>query len=166
VQKAERFSDGGDIGELLAANKDQSNSKGPGSYEVRWLLRGVAGGGDYRALEVADLWLRWMRPDEQRAERAHQAALVRDIFGSPFRPAPAVDLAWLAWNGGTARRLAESAYAERTLPEGTLDPARLALLADALEDAGCTDAELLGHLRGPGPHVRGCRALDLITGRT
>jgi hypothetical protein len=41
------------------------------------------------------------------------------------------------------------------LPEGTLDPTRLAALADAIEDAGCTDADLLGHLRGPGPHVRG-----------
>ncbi len=47
------------------------------------------------------------------------------------------------------------------LPEGTLEPSRLAVLADALEDAGCGDAELLGHLRGPGPHVRGCCAVDL-----
>jgi hypothetical protein len=62
--------------------------------------------------------------------------------------------------------LAEAAYAERTLPPGTLDPARLALLADALEDAGCTDGELLGHLRGPGPHVRGCWALDLVLGKS
>jgi hypothetical protein len=37
---------------------------------------------------------------------------------------------------------------------------RLPLLADALEDAGCTNAELLGHLRGPGPHVRGCWAVE------
>jgi hypothetical protein len=39
------------------------------------------------------------------------------------------------------------------------------VLADALEDAGCGDAELLGHLRGPGPHARGCFALDLLTGK-
>jgi hypothetical protein len=97
--------------------------------------------------------------------RQRAADLLRCVFGSPYRPAPAVDLAWLAWNGGTAQRLAEFAYAKRTLPEGTLDAARLALVADALEDAGCTDAELLGHLRGPGPHVRGCWALDLITNR-
>ncbi len=38
----------------------------------------------------------------------------------------------------------------------------LPVLADAFEAAGCTDAELLGHLRGPGAHVRGCWALDLI----
>jgi hypothetical protein len=74
----------------------------------------------------------------------------------------AVDPDWLAWNGGTVRRLAESAYSERSLPEGTLDPARLALVADGLEDAGCTDGELLRHLRGPGRHVRGCWALDFV----
>jgi hypothetical protein len=39
------------------------------------------------------------------------------------------------------------------------------LLADALEDAGCTDAELLVHLRSPGPHVRGCWGLDLVLGK-
>jgi hypothetical protein len=40
--------------------------------------------------------------------------------------------------------------------------ARLVVLADALEEAGCQDWEFLAHLRGPGPHVRGCWALDLI----
>jgi hypothetical protein len=55
---------------------------------------------------------------------------------------------------------------ERHLPEGTLDPARLALVADALEDAGCTDTELLGQVRGPGPHVRECWAVDFIIGKT
>jgi hypothetical protein len=57
----------------------------------------------------------------------------------------------------TAVWLAEAAYDDRRLPEGAL--------ADGLEDAGCTDAELLGHLRGPGPHVRGCWAVDLVLNR-
>jgi hypothetical protein len=48
---------------------------------------------------------------------------------------------------------------------GRLDPTRLAVLADALEEAGCADAELLGHLRGPGLHVRGCWAVDSLLGR-
>jgi hypothetical protein len=61
--------------------------------------------------------------------------------------------------------LAQAAYEQRELPAGTLDMARLAVLADALEDAGCTDADLLSHLRGPGPHVRGCWAVDLILGK-
>lgn len=40
------------------------------------------------------------------------------------------------------------------------DPARLAVMADALEEAGCRDADLLAHLRSPGPHARGCFAVD------
>jgi hypothetical protein len=61
--------------------------------------------------------------------------------------------------------LARAAYWYRLLPSGHLDPARLAVLADDLEDAGCTDPDLLGHLRGPGPHVRGCWAVDLLLGK-
>jgi hypothetical protein len=38
--------------------------------------------------------------------------------------------------------------------------------ADALEDAGCTDSDLLGHLRSPGPHVRGCWTVDLVLGKS
>ena len=51
------------------------------------------------------------------------------------------------------------------MPAGTLDNTRLAVLADALEEAGCTEADILGHLRGPGPHVRGCWVVDLILGK-
>src|SRR5262249_55694135 len=93
------------------------------------------------------------------------ADLLRDLFGNPFRPA-AVDPAWLAWNDGVVGRLAEAAYSERESPSGQLSPARLALVADALEDAGCADADLLGHLRSSGPHVRGCWAVDRLSGRT
>ena len=42
---------------------------------------------------------------------------------------------------------------------------RLPILADALEDAGCGDVDILAHLRGPGPHVRGCWAVDPLLGR-
>jgi hypothetical protein len=89
------------------------------------------------------------------------ARLLRDLF-DPFRTVPSLSDAILAWNGGTIRRLAQSIYEEREMPGGTLDAARLAILADALEDAGTTDAGLLAHLRGPGPHVRGCFALGLL----
>jgi hypothetical protein len=58
--------------------------------------------------------------------------------------------------------LAQAAYDERNLPSGHLDNARLAVLSDALEEAGCTDADILSHLRSPGLHVRGCWALDLV----
>jgi hypothetical protein len=65
---------------------------------------------------------------------------------------------WLCWHGGTIPKLAQAIYDERAFD-------RLPVLADALEEAGCTDADLLGHLRGPGPHVRGCWALDLLLGK-
>jgi hypothetical protein len=58
--------------------------------------------------------------------------------------------------------LAQTAYDDRLLPAGTRDPDRLAILADALEDAGCDNAEILSHLRGSGPHVRGCWVVDLL----
>jgi hypothetical protein len=97
---------------------------------------------------------------------AGHAALLRDIFGPfPFRPvtiAPAL----LRWNSRLIPRLAEAVYEERILPGGQLDPQLLAVLSDAVEDAGCQDAELLGHLRGPGPHVRGCWAADALLATT
>jgi hypothetical protein len=68
---------------------------------------------------------------------------------------------------GAVTQLARAAYGPRRVPKrGTLDPALLAALADALEDAGCNDADLLGHLRSPGPHVRGCWAVDLVLGKS
>jgi hypothetical protein len=95
------------------------------------------------------------------AEMWSRPELLRDLVGHPFRSI-ALDPAWLTWQGGIVARLAQVAYDERELPSGHLFGSRLVLLAVALEDAGCTDAELLGHLRGPGPHVRGCWAVDLV----
>jgi hypothetical protein len=94
--------------------------------------------------------------------RATQAALLRDIIGNPFRPVTVSR----AWQTPQVVPLAQAAYEQRELPAGTLDVARLAVLADALEDAGCDQADLLGHLRGPGPHVRGCWAVDLLLGKS
>jgi hypothetical protein len=91
------------------------------------------------------------------AEQKAQAALIRDIFGNPFRPWQ-VDPAWLAWCEGTIPKLAWSIYQERAFE-------RLPILADALEEAGCANADLLDHLRGPDTHVRGCWALDAVLAR-
>ncbi len=95
-------------------------------------------------------------------ERQRPADLFREVFGNPFRPVEASG----AWRTADVVRLAEAAYEERSLPAGTLSPDRLAVLADALEEAGCADADLLTHLRGPGPNVRGCWAVDLLTGHS
>jgi hypothetical protein len=98
----------------------------------------------------------------ERTALAAQGALLREIVGNPFRPV-SLDPAWLT---PTVTDLATAAYEERALPSGELDTARLAVLADALEEAGCENADILGHLRAPGPHVRGCWAVDLLTGRS
>lgn len=68
------------------------------------------------------------------------------------------------WLTPTVLSLARPAYDERRA-DGTLFPDRLAVLADALEDAGCDNADVLRHLRSPGPHARGCWALDLTLGK-
>jgi hypothetical protein len=91
--------------------------------------------------------------------------VVGEVFGNIFRPPPPVPRSVLGWSDGTVPRLARAAYEERQLPSGHLDPGHLAVLADAVEEAGCTDAELVGHLRSPGPHVRGCWAVDLVLSR-
>jgi hypothetical protein len=89
------------------------------------------------------------------AEHAAQARLIREIFGNPLHPA-SLEPSWLT---PTVVSLAAGIY-DRLLVD------RLPILADALEDAGCTDPAILDHLRGPGPHVRGCWALDLILGKS
>jgi hypothetical protein len=93
------------------------------------------------------------------ALRSVQCDVMRDILGNPYRPVPVIDPAWLKWNGGTVRKLARAIYDERRHGE-------LPILADALEEAGCTSADLLEHCRGAGPHFHGCWVLDLLLGKT
>jgi hypothetical protein len=59
--------------------------------------------------------------------------------------------------------MAEAAYDERVLPEGALEVSRLAILADGLQEAGCDNEEILGHLQQGGEvHVRGCFLVELL----
>lgn len=110
---------------------------------------------------AADTALRVMPGDTALAA----GRLLHCLIGNPFRLAR-VRPAWLTWDGGTVPRLAQAAYHERHLPTGTLGADRLTVLADALEEAGCIDQDILSHLRGPGPHFRGCWVVDLVLGKT
>ena len=101
----------------------------------------------------------------RRAEAAEHGDLLRCLFGNPFRVPVPIGPAVLTWNDGCVPKLVQAAYKERSWADGTLDRTRLAVLADALEESGYEGAEILGHLRGPGPHVRGCHAVDAILGR-
>jgi hypothetical protein len=170
VEMAERLADGLlGIDELLAAQNPPSG----------WSLDPFAPLRRRRLVEARDLLLSitldaqdvstiigaftdtYCRPESVASQLRAQAHLFHDIFGRSLRPLPRPSPAILHWNGDLVMRLAGALYSDRRLPEGTLDPVRLAILADALEEAGA-DAELVAHLRTPGPHVRGCWAVDLL----
>jgi hypothetical protein len=92
--------------------------------------------------------------------------LLREVFGNPFGAPPTIPPCVSTWNGGTVVRLADAVYEDRVLPAGTFRPDRVAVLADALEEAGVTDDAILAHLRGPAAQVRGCFVVDLLLGRS
>jgi hypothetical protein len=107
--------------------------------------------------------LYWGDPEGMRRDSAGlMARLLRDFFGPvPFRTV-AVPPALLEWREGLVVRLAQAAYERRQLPARTLEPERLAVLADALEEAACGDQEVLEHLREQEDHWRGCWVLDRL----
>ena len=91
------------------------------------------------------------------AERSAQAVLLRDITPNPFQPV-IFERSWLHWNDGCMPKLAQAIYDERRFAD-------LAILADALEEAGCTNHDLLDHCRSVQEHLRGCWALDCVLAR-
>jgi hypothetical protein len=91
---------------------------------------------------------------ETRQHGLQQANYIRDIFGNPFHPVSA-DARWLT---SPVLDLARTMYESR-------DFAAMPILADALEEAGCGNGDILAHCRGDGPHVRGCWVVDLVLGK-
>jgi hypothetical protein len=91
---------------------------------------------------------------DRSAERTAQCDLLRDIFHGPRR---AVYFR-AHWRNNTITNLATAISSGARLET-------LPILADALEEAGCADTDILGHCRSEGPHVRGCWAVDLILGK-
>ncbi len=89
-----------------------------------------------------------------REQRITACPLIRDIFGNLFRPV-ALDPAWRA---EAVVALSRGMYESR-------DFAAMPVLADALDDAGRADADILAHCHGSGPHVRGCWVVDLLLGK-
>ena len=88
-------------------------------------------------------------------EKAHQSHLFRDIFGNPFRPVSFNP----AWRTDTAVSLARQMYESREF-------GAMPILADALQDAGCEDEQMLTHCRDANQvHVRGCWVCDLVLGK-
>ena len=79
---------------------------------------------------------------------------LRDMFGNPFRPV-GLDP---AWRTPTVTALAVGIYEQRAFD-------RMPILADALQEAGCENEDVLDHCRGDGPHARGCWVVDAILGK-
>jgi hypothetical protein len=104
------------------------------------------------------------RDRAQSAERQAQCDLIRCLFGHLFSQdsilnEPILDPVLLRWNDGIVRKIAQAIYDERAFD-------RLPILADALEDAGCDNADLLTHCHSGGEHVRGCWVVDLLLGKS
>jgi hypothetical protein len=147
------------------------------AYAERWAERGSI---PARSSEpLLPLWLKWhplfarkasdaanwtirktaagyRTTDTTRAAK-QQVLFLRDIFGNPFRPVT-IPPAVLLWEDGTVANLPAAIYEGRHFD-------RLPILADALEEAGCDNAEILAHLRSGGVHAKGCWALDAILGK-
>jgi hypothetical protein len=95
------------------------------------------------------------RVETQKEVKGVQTQLLRCIFGPLlFRPVTLNP----AWQTATVLSLAQSIYDQRQFEN-------MSILADALEDAGCKNAEILTHCRQPEEHVRGCWVVDLILGK-
>jgi hypothetical protein len=131
------------------------------SYPRDVFIGGRGNAADYcaRAIDGAEslrLGAKHVEVDGDSLEKVSQirraiANLLRDIFGNPFRPVSFDS----GWRTPQVTAVAQTIYDERRFED-------LPLLADAVEEGGCTYGDLLSHCRGPGPHARGCWALDLI----
>src|SRR5262249_19324861 len=80
--------------------------------------------------------------------------MIWDVFGNPFRPVTLDPF----WPTPTLVALARRMYESR-------DFSPMPILADALQDAGCDNDDILDHCRGDGPHVRGCWVVDMLLGK-
>ncbi len=163
VAVAEAFGDGL-AGEKVRADTErliQSFLSDEGDWSayslIAWALHRPMGGS--YPLNYVMMWAIPMVIQAHLASSDEITSLLRDILGPvPFRHA-ANEPSLLKCSDSTIVKLAQAIYDERSF-------GRMRELADALEAAGCHDAEILGHCRGPGPHVKGCWVVDLLLGKS
>lgn len=164
IVETERFADGLIDAEDLEAVvegawdvRDELFDAGPSFHDDRlWLAE--AAGITASVREWNNTFYRRGPSDDDyifRLPTIFHCHLMWDIFGNPFRSI-AVDLSWLT---ETAVAIANGIYDDKAFD-------RLPVLADALQDAGCENEDILNHLRSDGPHLRGCWALDLVLGKS
>jgi hypothetical protein len=157
VEVAERFADGRASAAELADARRAART-GPAGTALSWLVEAVICLAGNQFQEAIDHAARSARDAaclrDWSAARRHQADLLRDLAHVP-EPLPVIERGWLAWNNGAVGHLARAIYQENAFAE-------MGVLADALEEAGCADAAILGHCRAAKAHARGCWVLDLI----
>jgi hypothetical protein len=152
LRVAEQFADNQASAEDVLETQSPPSSDGwggtllylcrPQTDDVRWVWSSVANA----LFRAGSKW---------HAELDAIAALIRDIFGNPFRPV-ALDPAWLTTD---VLALARGIYADRVFD-------RMGIFADALQDAGCENEDVLFHCRAANQvHARGCWVLDLVLGK-
>jgi hypothetical protein len=159
IEMAEGYADGVAGRDELVRAKRMSLRAVKNNLRLETAVRGVAHGLPHR--QVVDFPFFCLRPwrasNYNRPTVAQQRRLVRiirDIFGNPFRPIN-LDPAWLT---STVVAFARQMYDSR-------DFSAMPILADALQDAGCENEEILKHCRGRGEHTRGCFVVDACLGR-
>jgi hypothetical protein len=161
IETAELFADGGASVDDLARASELAEQAW---RDVRPTLQETQASAALRAaVWTASVgtgeWLRMARLNISLClDPAAQAEVIREIFDNPFDPLPPIDPGWYKWNGGMASMLARVIYHQRRFGD-------MPVLANALEEAGCTVPAYISHLRGPGPHVRGCHVLDALLGK-
>jgi len=96
---------------------------------------------------------------QETAEKRSQCQLLLCIFGSVVYRPVALSAAVLPRHDGLLVSMARQMYDSRNFRD-------MPILADALEEAVCTNQDILTHCPQPGPHVRGCWVVDAILGRS
>jgi hypothetical protein len=88
-------------------------------------------------------------------EKTRRANLLRELFCNPFRPVTFNP----SWRTSDVLLLAQGISDQRAFD-------RMPILADALQDAGCDNEDILNHCRDANAtHVRGCWVVDLVLGK-
>jgi hypothetical protein len=126
---------------------------------AKWASNAVRPGAAFMAAEAPnDSWM-LERGVVEEGWKSTLTCLLRDVFGPlPFRPVT-IDPAWLTWHDGLLVSIAQRMYDARDFSD-------MPVLADALEEAGCTNPDILNHCRSRGEHVRGCWVVDALLGRS
>jgi len=160
TELAERYAEGqATPAELEAASAEVEYAAYGQVYSIGCAFGVIQDALDPNSYESATQAAKWLKgfyslEGSEYPGRLKLIAFYRDIFGNPFRPIT-VHPSWLT---STVLTLAEGIYTERAFD-------RLPILADALQDAGCDNEDILSHCRSEGPHVKGCWAVDLLLGK-